>query len=81
MAPNRKDEPTFRIAPLGNNPGRSSSMRGGRIMAEKIHIAGISGSLRRGSWNTTLPRACMDLPPQDAAMELIGLQTIPLGLS
>ncbi len=41
-------------------------------------ILGISGSLRRGSFNTSLLRAAKDLAPEGATIEIASLHGIPL---
>lgn len=41
-------------------------------------ILGISGSLRRGSFNTSLLRAAAELAPQGATIEIASLHGIPL---
>lgn len=42
------------------------------------HIAGISGSLRRGSFNTALLRAAGSLLPDDAKLEIVEYDDVPL---
>ena len=47
-------------------------------MAEQIKIAGISGSLRRDSFNTKLLRNLKELLPYDVSLELISITDIPM---
>jgi chromate reductase len=47
-------------------------------MARSIHIVGISGSLRRASWNTGLLRTAGELLPEGISLEVIDLADIPL---
>jgi len=48
-------------------------------MNQTVHFAGISGSLRKASYNTALLRTIRDeLLPGDTTMELFSLQDIPL---
>ena len=42
------------------------------------HIAGISGSLRRGSFNTALLRAAGSLLPDDTKLEIVEFDDVPL---
>lgn len=44
----------------------------------EVKIIGISGSLRRNSYNTALLRAARDLVPAQTAMEVHGIGGIPL---
>ena len=46
--------------------------------AKKIRLLGISGSLRRGSYNTALLRAAEALSPQDVGLEIFDLSDLPL---
>ncbi|MCH8063477.1 MAG: NAD(P)H-dependent oxidoreductase [Chloroflexi bacterium] len=46
--------------------------------AKKIRLLGISGSLRRGSYNTALLRAAEALSPQDVGLEMFDLSDLPL---
>jgi len=46
-------------------------------MAE-IHVLGISGSLRRGSYNTGLLRAASELLPEGMTLQTFDLSSIPL---
>lgn len=41
-------------------------------------IIGIAGSLRRGSYNAALLRACVDLAPSDLNLEIASISDIPL---
>ena len=41
-------------------------------------ILGVSGSLRKASFNTALLRAAVDLMPQGAALEAAGIDGVPL---
>ena len=43
-----------------------------------IKVLGISGSLRRGSYNTALLRAATKLMPQDSTLEMASIRGIPL---
>ncbi|HEX4649285.1 MAG TPA: NADPH-dependent FMN reductase [Steroidobacteraceae bacterium] len=43
-----------------------------------IKVLGISGSLRRGSYNSTLLRAAARLMPEGASLEIASLRGIPL---
>lgn len=43
-----------------------------------IQIAGLSGSLRRGSYNTALLRAAQGLLPDDAKLEIVDYADVPL---
>ena len=47
-------------------------------MTAPIHILGISGSLRRNSYNSAALRAAMDLLPDAVTMEAYDLSAIPL---
>jgi chromate reductase len=47
-------------------------------MATPIHVVGISGSLRRLSWNTELLRAAGELLPEGMSLEITDLADIPL---
>jgi chromate reductase, NAD(P)H dehydrogenase (quinone) len=47
-------------------------------MAEKIRILGISGSLRKGSFNTSALRAAIDLCPDEAEIEICDIADLPL---
>jgi len=47
-------------------------------MATPIHVLGISGSLRRASWNSGLLRAAGQLLPDGMALEIADLTEIPL---
>jgi chromate reductase len=43
-----------------------------------IHIAGISGSLRRGSFNSALLRAAQVLLPENTKLEIVEYSDVPL---
>src|SRR6266446_3263876 len=43
-----------------------------------IKVLGISGSLRRGSYNSALLRAAQRLMPEDATLEMASIRGIPL---
>jgi len=43
-----------------------------------IHVLGISGSLRKGSYNTALLRAASELLPEGMSLEAVDLSPIPL---
>jgi len=47
-------------------------------MNENIHLVGLSGSLRKGSFNTMLLKAASQLLPQDVSMDIISIADIPL---
>jgi chromate reductase len=47
-------------------------------MADKIHVLGFSGSLRKGSFNTALLRAAAELLPEGMALEIFDLSPLPL---
>jgi chromate reductase len=42
------------------------------------HLLGISGSLRRDSYNTALLHACRELLPAGCTLEVASLETVPL---
>src|SRR5215472_14759629 len=46
-------------------------------MATKLHVFGISGSLRRGSFNTALIRAAIELAPEGMDIELADISGLP----
>ena len=46
--------------------------------AKRIRLLGISGSLRRGSYNTALLRTAETLAPQDVGLEILYLSDLPL---
>ncbi len=50
----------------------------GNFLADAIHILGLSGSLRKGSYNSGLLRAAGELLPGDATLEAFDLNPIPL---
>lgn len=43
-----------------------------------IHLIGISGSLRKGSFNTMLLHAAMDLLPEGVTMEIVSFADLPV---
>jgi chromate reductase len=47
-------------------------------MADKIRILGISGSLRKGSFNTSALRAAAELCPDEAEVEICEIGNLPL---
>jgi chromate reductase, NAD(P)H dehydrogenase (quinone) len=47
-------------------------------MIEDVHVLGISGSLRKGSYNTALLRAALNLLPEHMTMEIFDIAPIPL---
>jgi chromate reductase, NAD(P)H dehydrogenase (quinone) len=47
-------------------------------MNKTIHLAGISGSLRKGSYNTMLLNAAKELLPEDVSIEFLSIADIPV---
>jgi chromate reductase, NAD(P)H dehydrogenase (quinone) len=47
-------------------------------VSDTLHVLGISGSLRRASWNTGLLRAAAELLPPGMSFEVFDLAPIPL---
>jgi chromate reductase len=47
-------------------------------MASSVHILGFSGSLRKGSYNTSLLRVAAQLAPPEVTLETFDLAPIPL---
>ena len=47
-------------------------------MSDYIQIVGLSGSLRKGSYNTMLLKAASQLLPLNVSMEIISIEDIPL---
>jgi chromate reductase len=47
-------------------------------MSRPVHVLGISGSLRKGSYNTAALRAACEMLPEGMTMELCDLSAIPL---
>ena len=47
-------------------------------MSDYIQLVGMSGSLRRGSYNTMLLKAALQLLPTDVSIEIISIEDIPL---
>ena len=48
------------------------------FMSDYFQLVGISGSLRKGSYNTMLLKAASQLLPIDVSMEIISIEDIPL---
>ena len=46
-------------------------------MADKFHILGFAGSLRKGSYNRSLLRAALELLPSNVELEIFELEGIP----
>ena len=47
-------------------------------MSDHIQLVGLSGSLRKGSFNTMLLKAAGQLLPTDVSMEIVSIADIPL---
>src|SRR5687767_7832980 len=47
-------------------------------MSARFHFAGISGSLRKDSFNTKLIKAVAQLLPDDVSMEIISFADVPV---
>src|SRR4026208_2390151 len=47
-------------------------------MSDYIQLVGLSGSLRKGSYNRLLLKAATQLLPTDVSMEIISIENIPL---
>ena len=47
-------------------------------MSDYIQLVGLSGSLRKGSYNTMLLKAAAQLLPADVSIEIISIEDIPL---
>ncbi|HUM65517.1 MAG TPA: NAD(P)H-dependent oxidoreductase [Chitinophagaceae bacterium] len=47
-------------------------------MKKDIHFAGISGSLRKNSYNTLVLKNVVDLLPDDVSMEILSFEDLPL---
>ena len=47
-------------------------------MNDYIQLVGLSGSLRKGSYNTMLLKAALQLLPLNVSMEIISIEDIPL---
>ncbi len=47
-------------------------------MKKDIHFAGISGSLRKDSYNTRLLKNVVNLLPSDVSMEILSFEDLPL---
>jgi chromate reductase len=48
------------------------------VMNSSVHLIGISGSLRKGSFNTMLLHNVMDLLPEGVTMEIVSFADIPI---
>ena len=48
------------------------------FMSDYIQLVGMSGSLRKGSYNTMLLKAALQLLPADVSIEIISIEDIPL---
>ena len=48
------------------------------FMSDYIQLVGLSGSLRKGSYNTMLLKAASQLLPLNVSMEIISIEDIPL---
>lgn len=47
-------------------------------MEKKINIVGISGSLRKGSFNTMLLNAAVGMAPEEAHIDIVEIRDLPL---
>ena len=47
-------------------------------MTSRVKIVGFAGSLRKGSYNRSLLKAALDLVPEDAKLEILDLDGIPV---
>ncbi|MBV9986930.1 MAG: NAD(P)H-dependent oxidoreductase [Chitinophagaceae bacterium] len=47
-------------------------------MDTPLHFAGISGSLRKGSYNTMLLKAAAELLPENTTMDILPIEDLPL---
>src|SRR5689334_7339994 len=47
-------------------------------MARPMHVLGVSGSLRRASWNTGMLRAAGGVLPEGMSLEIFDIAPIPL---
>ena len=47
-------------------------------MSDYFQLVGLSGSLRKGSYNTMLLNSALQLLPTDVSMEIISIEDIPL---
>lgn len=47
-------------------------------MTKTIHLAGISGSLRKGSFNTMLLKAAAELLPDEVTIEFLSIADLPV---
>lgn len=48
------------------------------IMDVPVHIVGLSGSLREGSYNTHLLKAALELLPQGSTLEIVHFDDVPM---
>ena len=48
------------------------------FMSDYIQLVGFSGSLRKGSYNTMLLKAALEMLPTDVSMDIISIENIPL---
>lgn len=48
------------------------------FMPTNVHVVGFSGSLRKGSYNTGLLQAALQLLPEGMSLEVVDLSAIPL---
>jgi chromate reductase len=48
------------------------------FMSDYIQLVGLSGSLRKGSYNTMLLKAAAQLLPADVSMDIVSIRDIPL---
>jgi chromate reductase len=56
---------------------RGSLSRGGIIMNEKVRILGFAGSLRKQSYNRSILAGALEMVPDNAVLEIFGLEGIP----
>lgn len=47
-------------------------------MSDYIQLVGLSGSLRKGSYNSMLLKAAVQLLPTDVSMEIVSIESIPI---
>jgi len=47
-------------------------------MSDYIQLVGLSGSLRKGSYNSMLLKAALQLLPTDVSMDIVSIENIPL---
>lgn len=48
------------------------------FMSDYIQLVGMSGSLRKGSYNTMLLKAALQMLPHDVSMDIVSIEDIPL---